>query len=65
MYKDLGINDIVNDKNFLIVGFNFRAPNMQIYVRQYAKQSSSAVGMCQFCKQSCKCFCNSGSISFL
>ena len=24
---------------------------MQTYVKYYAKQSSSAVGMCQFCKQ--------------
>ena len=33
MYKDLGMNDIVNDKNFLIVGLNIRAPNMQMHVR--------------------------------
>ena len=30
------------------MGLNFRAPNMQIHVKQYVKQ---AVGMCKFCKQ--------------
>ena len=30
------------------MGLNFRAPNMQMHVKQYAKQ---AVGMCKFCKQ--------------
>ena len=52
MYKDLGINDIVNDKNCLIVGLNFRAPNMQIATCQVICQAIySAVGMYQFCKQ--------------
>ena len=32
MYKDIGMNDRVNDKN-LITGLNFRAPNMQIHVK--------------------------------
>ena len=30
------------------MGLNFRAPNMQIHVKYYAKQ---AVGMCKLCKQ--------------
>ena len=34
MYEDHGMNDTVNDKNFnLIMGLNFRAPNMQIHVK--------------------------------
>ena len=30
------------------MNLNFRAPNMQIHVKYYAKQ---AVGMCRFCKK--------------
>ena len=34
--------------SYIIYGLNFRAPNIQIHVKQYTKQ---AVGMCKFCKQ--------------
>ena len=34
----------------LVMRLNFRAPNMQIHVKKYAKQLQP-VGMCKFCKQ--------------
>ena len=48
------MNDTVNDMNILNVGLNFKT--LQIHedtcqVICQTKQSSSAIGMCQSCKQ--------------
>ena len=54
MHKGLRMNDTVNDMNILIVGFNFKDLQMHedtCQVIRQTKRSSSAVGMCRFCKQ--------------
>ena len=54
MQKGLGMNDTVKDMNILIVGFNLKALQMHeetCQVIRQTKRSSSAVGMCRFCKQ--------------